>query len=57
MDSIAPNDPAWLSHAFPFSPAVDVTSEYVRENITSKLPHIDVAQTLSSNYFRHAAWM
>ncbi|KAF4610477.1 hypothetical protein D9613_006768 [Agrocybe pediades] len=57
IQATGPTDPAWISHAFPFSPAVDSTAEYVRESITSKLPVMEVAQTLSSLYFRHAAWM
>ncbi|EAU90340.1 hypothetical protein CC1G_09022 [Coprinopsis cinerea okayama7 len=52
-----PQDLPWLSHGFPFTSAVNKTSEAVRASITSHLPAPAAAKRIANLYFRHAAWM
>ncbi|KAF5328220.1 hypothetical protein D9619_013449 [Psilocybe cf. subviscida] len=54
---LEPADPAWLAHAFPFSPPVGRVGENMRAAIINKLPRAVGARNLADIYFKHAAWI
>ncbi|KJA18056.1 hypothetical protein HYPSUDRAFT_45638 [Hypholoma sublateritium FD-334 SS-4] len=56
-NSPEPTDPAWLSYAFPHTTAIGKSRQQTWQGLLQKLPSLEVARSLSSIYYRHAAWM
>ncbi|KAJ7579668.1 hypothetical protein C8J56DRAFT_795968 [Mycena floridula] len=56
LEPSMPTDLPWLSHAFPFTPSIDKSSDEIRASVMQALPDRSTAMRLSQLYYQNASW-